>query len=74
LTSDLGLNPTDDLSVLQVKASGIPLVVEGAGPNGSLGGTSYIVVRLDGLPAGTYNLSVTLRGVNSTNAPTIAIQ
>jgi hypothetical protein len=74
LTSDLGLNPTDDLSVLQVKASGIPLVVEGAGPNGSLGGTSYVVVRLDGLPAGTYNLSVTLRGVNSTNAPTIAIQ
>ena len=74
LTSDLGLNPTDDLSVLQVKASGIPLVVEGAGPNGSLGGTSYIVVRLDGLPAGTYNLSVTLRGVNSTSAPTIAIQ
>jgi len=74
LTTDLGLNPTDDLSVLQVKASGIPLVVEGAGPNGSLGGTSYVVVRLDGLPAGTYNLSVTLRGVNSTNTPTIAIQ
>jgi hypothetical protein len=74
LTTDLGLNPTDDLSVLQVKANGIPLVVESAGPNGSLGGTSYIVVRLDGLPSGTYNLSVTLRGVNSTNAPTIAIQ
>src|SRR5262249_33656227 len=32
LTTDLGLNPTDDLSVLQVKASGIPLVVEAAGP------------------------------------------
>jgi len=74
LTTDLGLNLTDDLSVLQVKASGIPLVVEGAGPNGSLGGTSYVVVRLDGLPAGTYNLSVTLRGVNSTNTPTIQIQ
>ena len=74
LTTDLGLNPTDDLSVLQVKASGIPLTVEAAGPNGSLGGTSYIVVRLDGLPAGTYNLSVILRDVNSTNTPTIAIQ
>ena len=74
LTTDLSLNPTDDLSVLQVKASGISLVVEGAGPNGSLGGTSYIVVRLDGLPAGTYNLSVTLRGVNSTNTPAITIQ
>jgi hypothetical protein len=73
LTTDLGLNPTDDLSVLQVKANGIPLVVESAGP-GSLGSTSYIVVRLDGLPSGIYNLSVTLRGVNSTNAPTIAIQ
>ena len=74
LTSDLGLNPTDDLSVLQVKANGISLGVEGAGPNGSLAGTSYIVVRLDGLPSGTYNLSVTLRGVNSTNTPTIVIQ
>ena len=74
LTTDLGLNPTDDLSVLQVKASGISLVVESAGPNASLGGTSYVVVRLDGLPSGTYNLSITLRGVNSTNAPTIAIQ
>jgi hypothetical protein len=74
LTTDLGLNPTDDLSVLQVKASGIPLVVEGAGPNGTLAGTSYIVVRLDGLPSGTYNLSVTLHGVNSTNTPTIQIQ
>lgn len=73
LTSDLGLNPTDDLSVLQVKAGGIPLVVESAGPNGSLAGTSYIVVRLDGLPSGTYNLSVTLRGVNSTNTPLITI-
>jgi hypothetical protein len=31
-------------------------------------------VRLDGLPSGTYNLSITLRGVNSTNAPTMAIQ
>jgi hypothetical protein len=74
LTTDLSLSPTDDLSVLQVKANGIPLVVESAGPNGSLSGTSYIVVRLDGLPAGTYNLSITLRGVNSTNTATIAIQ
>ena len=74
LTTDLGLNPNDDLSVLQVRANGIPLVVESAGPNGSLVGTSYVVVRLDGLPVGTYNVSVTLRGVNSTNTPTIAIQ
>ena len=74
LTTDLGLNPTDDLSVLQVRANGILLAVEAAGPNGSLGGTSYVVVRLDGLPVGTYNLSITLRGVNGTNTPTIAIQ
>jgi hypothetical protein len=36
--------------------------------------TSYVVVRLDGLPVGTYNLSITLRGVNGANTPTIAIQ
>jgi len=32
------------------------------------------VVRLDGLSPGTYNLSMTLRGVNSSNTPTIQIQ
>lgn len=73
-TSDLGLNPTDDLSVLTVSASGIPLAVETVGPNDALPGTSYIIVRLDGLPPGNYALTVTLRGVNSTNAPTITIQ
>jgi len=73
-TTDLGLNPGDDLSVLSVQANGIPLAVESAGPFNSLAGTSYVVVRLpDGLPNGDLALTVTLRGVNSTNAPTITI-
>ena len=72
-TTSLGLSPNDDLSALLVRASGIPLVVESAGPNPGLAGTSYIVVRLDGLPQGDYNLTVTQSGVNSTNAPTIQI-
>lgn len=75
LTTYLGPNPGDDLAALSVRASGIPLVVESAGPNPGLAGTSYIVVRLDGLPASPpdYNLTVSLRGVSSTNAPTIRI-
>ncbi len=73
-TSDLGLNPTDDLSVLKVSASGIPLVVESVGPNNALAGTSYIIVRVDGLAPGNYALTVSLRGVDSTNSPTMTIQ
>jgi hypothetical protein len=35
---------------------------------------STVVIRLDGLPHGTYTLTVTYRGVNGTNSPTITIQ
>jgi hypothetical protein len=74
-TTDLGLNPGDDLSVLSVQANGIPLTVEAAGPFTALAGTSYVVVRLpDGLPTGNLGLTITLRGMNSTNAPTIGIK
>jgi hypothetical protein len=74
-TTDLGLNPGDDLSVLSVRLAGIPLAVESAGPWSPVAGTSYVVVRLaDGIPTGNQTLTITLRGVNSTNAPAIAIQ
>jgi hypothetical protein len=71
-TSYLGPNPGDDLSAILARANGIPLVVEAAGQETDIGG-SYIVVRLGGLPQGSYALSVNYRGVNSTNAPTITI-
>lgn len=74
-TTNLGLNPGDDLSVLSVHAQGNLLTVEAAGPMSDLSQTSYIVVRLPtGLPAGNLPLTVTLRGVASTNSPTISIQ
>ena len=73
-TSDLGLNPGDNLSVLTVQAQGNPLAVEAAGPLNGLAQTSYIIVRLPaGLPPGNLALTVTLRGVNSSNNPTIGI-
>ena len=71
--TDLGLNPGDDLSVLSARAGGIPLPIESAGPVSGMAGMSYIVVRLPDLPQGDYALTVTLRGVNSTNTPTIGI-
>jgi PA domain-containing protein len=73
-TTDLGLNPGDNLSVLTVQAQGNSLIVEAAGPLNGLAQTSYIIVRLPaGLPAGNLPLTVTLRGVNSSNNPTIGI-
>jgi len=73
-TTDLQLSPADDLSVLQVALNGVPATVETAGPFNPPAGTSYVVVRLPNLSPGTYALTLTLRGVNSTNAPTITIQ
>lgn len=70
-TSYLGPNPGDDLSAISVRANGIPLVVEAAGQNSPIG--SYVVVRLEGLPQNTYLLSITYRGVNGTNTPSITI-
>jgi hypothetical protein len=77
-TTDLGFTqPTQpNSSTLSVQIGGIPGTVESAGPFNAVAGTSYVVVRLpDGLSTGqTYAVTVTLRGVNSTNAPTITIQ
>jgi hypothetical protein len=73
-TTDLALNPGDDLSVLSVQLGGVPLTVENAGPLNGLASTSYVIVRLpNGLPTGVLPLSLTLRGTSSTNSPTISI-
>jgi uncharacterized protein (TIGR03437 family) len=74
-TSNLGLTQPDP-SMLTVQAAGFPLLVENVGPVSGVSGLdgSYIVVRLpDGLPPGDLPLTVTLRGVVSSNAPTISI-
>ena len=72
-TTDLGL-PAGNTTGLSVQANpgAISLPVENAGPFGLISG-SYVIVRLDNLTPGTYNLTVTLNGANSTNAPTIQI-
>ena len=70
-TTDLGL-PTGNTSGLIVRANSTSLPIETAGPFNLIGG-SYVIVRLDGLTPATYNLTVTLNGVSSTNAPTIQI-
>jgi hypothetical protein len=74
-TSNLGLSQPDS-SILTVQAAGFPLTVENVGMLTGVPGldVSYIVVRLpDGLPAGNLPLTVTLRGVISSNAPTLGI-
>jgi hypothetical protein len=74
-TSSVGLTQPDPAK-LTVTAGGTSLLVENVGPVTGVAGldASYIVVRLpDGLPAGNLPLTVTLRGVNSTNAPMITI-
>ena len=72
-TTDLGLaaGTTTGLSV-RANPGAISLPVESAGPLAVIGG-SYVVVRLPDLVPNTYALTVTLNGVNSTNAPTIQI-
>jgi hypothetical protein len=65
-TSNLGLEPGENLSVLSVQAQGVPLIVEAAGTVPGLSQASYVIVRLpDGLPAGYLPISVTLRGAVS---------
>ena len=65
-TSNLGLEPGEDLSVLSVGAPGVALTVETAGTLRGLSQASYIVVRLpDGLPAGDLPITITLRGAAS---------
>ena len=74
-TSNLGLNQPDS-SILSVQAAGFPLTVETVGTVSGVTGldASFIIVRLpDGLPPGVLPLTVTLRGVMSSNAPTITI-
>jgi hypothetical protein len=74
-TSDLGMTQPDS-SQLNVRAAGVTLTIESVGPFMPLSGmnTSFIVVRLpDGLPPGDLPLIVTLRGVASSNSPTLAI-
>lgn len=70
-TTDLGL-PAGNTTGLVVRANTTSLPVETAGPFSLISG-SYVIVRLDTLTPGTYNLSVTLNGINSTNTPTIQI-
>jgi hypothetical protein len=74
-TSNLGLSQPD-AAILSVRANGILLTVEKVGPVSGVQGldASYIVVRLpDGLPSGNLPLTVTLRGVVSSNTPTLEI-
>lgn len=70
-TTNLGLS-AGNTSGLIVRANTTSLPVENAGPFSLISG-SYVIVRLDNLTPGTYNLTVTLNGANSTNAPTIQI-
>jgi hypothetical protein len=70
-TTDLGLAAGNTTGLI-VRANSTSLPIETAGPFSLISG-SYVIVRLDTLTPGTYNLSVTLNGANSTNAPTIQI-
>jgi len=74
-TSDLGLSQPD-ASILTVRAGVFLLTVENVGTVTGVPGlsASFVVVRLpDGLLTGDLPLTVTLRGVASSNNPTISI-
>lgn len=72
-TTNLGLGPGDDLSVLSVHAQGNLLPIESVGTVPGVNPASFIVVRLlDQLPLGDLPVIVTLRGVAS-NTATIEI-
>lgn len=74
-TSNLGLNQSD-LDLISVQAGGFPLSVENVGKVLGVAGldASFVIVRLpDGLPAGQLPLSITVRGVPSSNAPIVTI-
>lgn len=73
-TTDLGLSPSDPLSVLSVQLGGIFVTVENAGQLNGQPSISYIIVRLpDGLPPGNLPLTLTLRGISATNSPTVSV-
>jgi hypothetical protein len=55
-----------------VQIAGNSFPVEAVGPISTTSG-SYIVFRLPDLMAGTYPLSIRVRGVNSTNSPDLII-
>jgi hypothetical protein len=73
-TTNLGVTQPDS-QVLSVQAAGVPLPVENAGLVTTPGlDASYVIVRLpDGLPSGDLPLTVTLRGVASSNSPILLI-
>jgi hypothetical protein len=73
-TTDLGFNQITqpDLNTLSVQINGNSFPVEAVGPVSTTSG-SFIVFRLPDLPAGTYPLSIRVRGVNSTNSPNLVI-
>jgi len=70
----LGLN-SSDVSVVTVQAVGLSLSVENIGPLTAPGfSATYIVARLpEEIPAGNWPLTVTVRGVASSNSPFLAI-
>jgi hypothetical protein len=75
-TTNLGFNQPSqpDVGTLSVEVGGFSLAVESVGPTSFAGlDASYIVFRLPDLPAGDWPLSIRLRGVNSTNSPTLKI-
>jgi hypothetical protein len=70
----LGLT-TADASVVSVQAAGLSLPVENVGPFTVPGfSATYIVARLpEGIPSGNWPLTVTVRGVASSNSPLLII-
>ena len=69
-TSNLGLTqPSPDLSVT---VGGVPVTVEAVGPLTGVPDTSFIIVKLEPVPPGTHEVSITFRGVTS-NAGLISI-
>jgi len=74
-TSNLNLNQSE-LDLVTVTAASIPLTVENVGRIFGVPGldASFVVVRLpDGLPPGELPLTLSVRGISSTNSPVIAI-
>jgi hypothetical protein len=74
LVFGLGLNPSD-IAAVSVQAAGLSLPVENLGPLTAPGfSATYIVARLpEGIPAGSWPLTVTVRGVASSNSPFLLI-
>jgi hypothetical protein len=64
-----------DIATLSVEVGGFSLAVESVGPSSFAGiDASYIVFRLPNLPPGDWPLIIRLRGVNSSNSPTLSIR